>query len=77
MDLHIKLFGQLIDTAGSKHLTLPYVKDTHELLNLLQEKFPAIYQSKFVVAVNNQVAAENTLITPDSAIALLPPFSGG
>ncbi len=77
MDLQIKLFGQLTDSAGSKQLTLPYVKDTQALLNLLQEKFPAIYQSKFVIAINNQVAGENTPIAPDSAIALLPPFSGG
>jgi molybdopterin converting factor small subunit len=39
--------------------------------------FPLLMESKFVIAINNKMAAENADIPEHAKIALMPPFSGG
>ena len=76
MRIKIIIFGQLADIAGSA-LSLEDVTDTNSLVKELNSIYPALSDSKYVIAVNNKMVNENTILTENSTVALLPPFSGG
>jgi molybdopterin synthase sulfur carrier subunit len=77
MSLTIRLFGQFIELAGSKSLQVEEVPDTDALRRLLENKFPSLQSIPYLVAINKDVATGNTVLSPASDIALLPPYSGG
>lgn len=77
MELQITIFGQLTDITESSRISLPSVSNTDELLAALKQQYSALGTAKFVVAVDKKIIQENTEITANSSIALLPPFSGG
>ena len=77
MKVNILLFGQLTDITGTETISMDDIIDTNSLVEILQQTYPALLNSKFVVAVNKKVISANTLLTDNCTIALLPPFSGG
>ncbi|MBD0279534.1 MAG: MoaD/ThiS family protein [Flavisolibacter sp.] len=77
MATKIILFGQLAEIAGNSNLVLEDVADTNELLQKLQSCYPALAHSKYRVAVDKKMISENTTLSNDTTVALLPPFSGG
>lgn len=77
MKINIILFGQLTDITGSASVTVEGVIDTDSLQATLNNTYPALINSKYVTAVDKKVISENTLLTDNSTVALLPPFSGG
>ena len=76
MSIHIILFGRLADIAGNS-VFINDVADTDSLINALHNTYPALAEAKYVIAVNKQVVASNTLLHENTVVALLPPFSGG
>jgi molybdopterin synthase sulfur carrier subunit len=76
MTLNIIIFGRLTDIAGSS-LTLENVADTNNLVKELHILYPGLADAKYVIAVDKKVVNENTTLTENSIVALLPPFSGG
>ena len=76
MPVNIIIFGRLTDIAGSS-LALENIPDTNSLVKELHSLYPALADSKYVVAVNKKVVNENTTLSDNSIVALLPPFSGG
>ena len=76
MSIKIILFGKLADIAGNS-VSVKNVADTDSLVNALHEDYPALANTKYVIAVDKQVIKENTVLNNNSTIALLPPFSGG
>ena len=76
MPVNIIIFGQLTDIAGNS-LSLEGIADTDQLVNKLNELYPALADKKFVVAVDKKVISGNTVLTSNNTVALLPPFSGG
>ncbi|XZF15921.1 MoaD/ThiS family protein [Chitinophagaceae bacterium MMS25-I14] len=76
-EITVLLFGRLAEIAGTAKLELQHVPDTQRLLQHLQQRFPEVLQSAYILAVNGQIAKENTLIEQNAIIALMPPFSGG
>ena len=76
MSLEIILFGKLADIAGNS-VALDDVSDTDSLVKALHNKFPALANSKYMIAVNKNVVNENTQLNEKTVVALLPPFSGG
>ena len=76
MTVNIIIFGQLTDIAGSS-LALENIADTNGLVKELHIRYPALADARYLVAVDKKVANENTTLTEDSIVALLPPFSGG
>jgi molybdopterin converting factor small subunit len=76
MPVNIIIFGRLTDIAGN-FLTLENVSDTKALVKELHILYPALADAKYVIAVNKKVVNENTTLTENSIVALLPPFSGG
>jgi sulfur-carrier protein len=77
MEIQVMVFGQLTEITGAGMVWLTGITDTKGLENLLKEKFPKLTEMKFVIAVNKKIALENTPVSSDSVIVLMPPFSGG
>jgi len=77
MQIRIKIFGQLTDIIHNTELTLSGMTDTDSVLNELNGRYPALANAKYIVAVDKQAISGNTILKEGSAVALLPPFSGG
>ena len=76
MSIKIILFGKLADIAGNS-VSVTNVADTDRLVDALHKDYPALANTKYVIAVDKQVITENTILNNNSTVALLPPFSGG
>jgi len=76
MSLKVIMFGKLADIAGNS-VSVNDVNDTDSLIISLHKYYPALADTKYVVAVDKQVIKENTILNNNSVVALLPPFSGG
>lgn len=76
MQIQVILFGQLTDIAGNP-VFLNDISDTNSLVKSLHENYPELAAAKYVIAVNKEIVNQNTRLTADSEVALLPPFSGG
>jgi len=76
MSVKIILFGKLADIAGSS-VSVDNVPDTDSLVDSLNQRYPELSTTKYVIAVDKQVIKENTALNKKSMVALLPPFSGG
>jgi sulfur-carrier protein len=76
MKVHIIIFGQLRDVLGEK-LELDYTGDTAGLKAVLHEKYPAMNDANYMVAVDKKVITGNASLTENCTIAILSPFSGG
>lgn len=77
MDINLLAFGQIADIIGKSSLKFSRVEDTEELKRALSELFPTLSLIKYSIAVNKSVIQENTKLSNEDTIALLPPFSGG
>lgn len=77
MKTNIIVFGQLTDIIGNDKLVVNNAGDTNSLLEELKKGYPALEDSKFILAVDKKLVTENTLLNTNSTIALMPPFSGG
>ena len=77
MPIQVMIFGQLTDIVNSHELTLTGISDTNSLVSELNNRYPLLAGSRYVMAVNKQTITSNTVLNDDSIVALLPPFSGG
>lgn len=77
MQVTIIIFGQLTDITGNPNMVLTDVADTDQIVAKMSAMYPAISNTKFMIAVDKQVVTENTILKNNSIVALLPPFSGG
>ena len=77
MRVKVLIFGQLTDITGLSEIYLHDVSDRDELINKLNQRYLALADSKYAIAVDKKVVSQNTPFTDSSIIALLPPFSGG
>ena len=77
MAIKIKLFGQLKQLAGSSELAIDNIPDTNQLIKKMQSLFPVLEKMPYLIAVNETIIQENTILQPGQEIALLPPYSGG
>ncbi len=75
--INLLAFGQLTDITGQSTWQMEDITDTDQLKKILIEKYPALTNSKYLVAVNMEVIHGNVKLNPGDVVALLPPFSGG
>lgn len=73
----VLLYAQLTDIVGHRELTVNEVKGTAALEACLHERYPALKQQRYLVAVDREIVSVDTPVTDHSVVALLPPFSGG
>jgi len=77
MRVKVLIFGQLTDIILESEIYLNEVSDRDELVNKLVQQYPALADSKYAIAVDRKVITQNTRLTDECTVALLPPFSGG
>ena len=77
MKINLLPFGRITDMIGTNPVIDEAIVDTDGLITLLRKLYPALAESKFLIAVDRKVINENTLLHDNCTVALLPPFSGG
>ena len=77
MKINILAFGQIVDIIGTSSWTISGVDNTDQLELKLTHDFPGLLNTKYALAVNKKVIHQNTTLSHDDTVALLPPFSGG
>lgn len=77
MSIKLLFFGKLAALTGLNSMNIENIKDTESLQLYLFKKFPEMENTKFVIALNNEVIQQNTFINNGDTLAFLPPFSGG
>lgn len=75
--MHIYLFGILEEVTGQRILETSYFDSSDKLIRSLKENIPSLNECSFQVSVNQEIVTEDTPLTDQDEIALLPPFSGG
>lgn len=75
----IKAFGITKDLLGGREATIEVNGQTvGDLRAALNDRFPQLSElNSLFIAVNNDYAEENILISASDEIALIPPVSGG
>ncbi|WP_374949323.1 MoaD/ThiS family protein [Mucilaginibacter sp.] len=80
MEIKILAFGIAKDIFGAAfvNLPLPDNADTALLKTALENRYPKLKQlASYMVAVNNEYAADGLTINESDEIAIIPPVSGG
>ncbi len=77
MKLSILCFGQVAAITGNTLQVEEEVATSDELLQVLQNRFPALQSLKYSIAIDKKLVQGNTPLTNGSTVAILPPFSGG
>jgi molybdopterin converting factor small subunit len=77
MPVQVIVFGQLTDIMGNRPVTIDDVADTSQLVHCLTERYPALANAPYIIAVDKQIVNSNTPLTGNNTVALLPPFAGG
>jgi molybdopterin converting factor subunit 1 len=79
--VHVRLFARFRDIfrADVVQLDLPSSTTVGELRSILTKRQPESTPllSRSQIAVNDEFAADDTIIHSDDEIALIPPVSGG
>ena len=75
----IKAFGITKDLLGGREATIEVNRQTvGDLRAALNDRFPQLSElNSLFIAVNNDYAEEDILISASDEIALIPPVSGG
>jgi molybdopterin converting factor subunit 1 len=81
MKVHVRLFARAKDLAGAEvvMLDLPDGACVGDLRRRLAAEYPAlaILLERSAVAVENEFAGDDQILTGRGEVALLPPVSGG
>ncbi|MBU6340791.1 MAG: MoaD/ThiS family protein [Bacteroidetes bacterium] len=73
----IRAFGMLAERLGAIEIETPVFTDSVQLEVYLREKYPVLRELPYILAVDLAICSEKTDLSPDSVVALLPPFAGG
>ena len=79
MKIEVLLFGIVREIAGSSRIEIELENPkVDNLIKKLQDKHGELKQLKSVlVAVNNEYATPDQLLTSEDEIAVIPPVAGG
>lgn len=77
MKLTVISFGQIANITGNNFVLEENLENTDDLKGILRQRFPALNDMKFAIAIDKKMASKNTGLAEHNTIALLPPFSGG
>ena len=75
--IEVMFFGQLADATGVLSVMVEEVGNTDMLIQMMKQRYPALESSTYMIAVNNAMVTENSIVGPGSKVAFMPPFSGG
>ncbi|HRN41043.1 MAG TPA: MoaD/ThiS family protein [Vicingus sp.] len=80
MKINVIYFGMIAEAIGKNVETLQINSiqpNTDDLTTFFIQQYPVLKNKSFKIAVNQQMATNNTVINENDEIALLPPFAGG
>ncbi|HTA62374.1 MAG TPA: MoaD/ThiS family protein [Bacteroidia bacterium] len=77
MEISILFFGELVEVAGANKIAVQNMSDTQSLTEWMVEKYPALKNRTYRVAVNKEVISEKRNLNNGDEIAFLPPYAGG
>ena len=80
MKVKVLAFGIAKDIFGGSvvEVVLPENGTTQNLKQSLEERYPRLkHLISYLVAVNNEYASDESLLTETDEIAIIPPVSGG
>ncbi|MBX2959944.1 MAG: MoaD/ThiS family protein [Flavobacteriales bacterium] len=80
MKINVIYFGMIAEEIGKNAETLQIKSIQPNVDNLTTyfiQQYPVLKTKSFKIAVNQQMATNNTVINENDEIALLPPFAGG
>ncbi|MBP8724391.1 MAG: MoaD/ThiS family protein [Saprospiraceae bacterium] len=75
--INILAFGKVAEKLGQEQLQASGFDDTESLLHWLHDRYPALKQVDFSLAVDRKLVTGKTGLGRMCEVALLPPFSGG
>lgn len=73
----ILFFGQLVELTGKTDMELSNVEDTLAAREILQDLFPDLGQTPYLMALDREIIHDNMPLTGNHTLALLPPYAGG
>lgn len=77
MEIDIISFGKISDFIKNQRIDITGISDTDALKTYLEKTFPEISQMKYKLALNENLIQQNTQISGNDLVAIMPPFSGG
>lgn len=77
MAVQVIVFGQLTDIMGHNPVTIDSAADTSDLIEQLNQRYPALVNKPYIIAVDKQIVTGHTALSGNNTVALLPPFAGG
>jgi molybdopterin converting factor subunit 1 len=79
MDLQVLFFGVLTDHSGSASLNLTVTDDSTvaSFREQVLQLYPGLKDQAHRIAVNEQFASEDQILSEGDEVAFLPPFAGG
>lgn len=77
MEIEIISFGQITEFINNQKIEVYGIADTNSFKQYLEDRFPALKDIKYKLALNKNIVQQNTEITNQATIAIMPPFSGG
>jgi molybdopterin synthase sulfur carrier subunit len=77
MSIRVLFFAQLAEITNTKEIVMERTETTGQLIKNLQQKFPSLKNSVYLIAVEKEIIHADTALFDHSVVALLPPYSGG
>ncbi|WP_439506129.1 MoaD/ThiS family protein [Sediminibacterium sp.] len=77
MEVQVIFFGSITDITLDNSVVIDNCVDINSLVQELIERYPALANKKYFVAVNQKIVHENSKLKMGDTVALMPPFSGG
>ncbi len=77
MPVQVIVFGQLTDVMGNNPVMIENAADTSDLIDQLNQRYPALVNKPYIIAVDKQIVTGHTTLSGNNTVALLPPFAGG
>ena len=77
MEISILFFGELAEVAGANKMAVQNMNDTQSLTEWMLEKYPALKNRTYRMAVNKKVISEKRDLNNGDEVAMLPPYAGG
>lgn len=77
MEVQVIFFGSITDITIDNSVLIDHCVDVNSLVQELIERYPALANKKYFIALNQKMVHENVKLKLGDTVALMPPFSGG
>ena len=73
----LKSFGKIKEFIPQDVEINQSFKDLNQLKSYLEIQYPELIPMQYLIAIDHKIIDVHTILTENSEISLLPPFSGG